>query len=405
MPMQGGAKELIDLGSRIKDIRERIGFSQERLGKAVGLSRSSIAQLEAGKRRLDTLMLRRMARSLGVSPLVLLGDQGKEDDISPDVCGDVMREVSDSSEEDRNQVGEFLEVLRHYARLRELQESEPAPLPPAGRPFTARTPKYLVSAEAIRVRQSYGLGDSPCANGLRRWIERLGIPVFKLPLEEDSISGLYANYPGIGPLLLVNGNQVRWRQTFTLAHEFGHVWLHRHHRAVASRIFGRAPETREMETQANSFAAEFLMPERAIRWVLSQSDSDEALSPASVVHLQRWFGVSYRAMLVRLKALRIISAATHQALGKESPVSWASQLGYRIDPSEVGQRRTIPLAERFPQEYVDLVLNAWKSESIGEARAAECLMTDLITFNEFVAKQARELAREQTEKIPPGVGG
>ncbi len=395
------------IGVRIRQCRERIGLSQERLGEIVGLSRSSIAEVEGGRRKVDVSLLRYLARALGTSPLHLLGedDEDGEADEASALEPRILREVATSSVEDEQAFRLFLRTLRAYRQLAGASGRKRAVLPETTRVFSARSPKYQIAAEAIRVREMLGLGDSPCSVGLRERIEALGVPVFLMALDPSEVSGLYVNYPGIGPVLLVNSRQVKWRQGFTLAHEFGHVWLHRKERAIASRIFGAPSQEREIEVQANSFAAEFLMPEKAIGWVLSQMEVGEQLSVEQVVHLQRFLGVSYRAMLVRLKALRLIGKERFEELGAQSPVSWASRLGYSVDPSETGKAADVPLMQQYPAELVSLVLEAWNAGQLGEGRAAEILQMDIITLNRFIAEQNAAAAWQQREAVPDDVGG
>jgi len=405
--MKRGGTELDAIARRVRQCRERVGLSQEALGEIIGLSRSSIVELEGGRRKVDVTVLRALARALGTSPLGLFGE---EDDEDVDEDGEtvelgVLREAAASSAEDRHVLQAFLGTLRAYRQLLKASEHKRPSLPDMARGFSTRTPKYQVAAEAIRVREMLGLGDSPCSVGLRERIEALGVPVFLLALDPTEVSGLYVNYPGIGPVLLVNSSQVRWRQGFTIAHEFGHVWLHRRERAVASRIFGGVGGQREIEVQANAFAAEFLMPEKTIGWALSQLDAVEQLDVEHVVHLQRFLGVSYKAMLVRLKALRIVGRERYEELAAESPVSWASRLGYAVDPTEVGESVDVPLAQRLPAELVSLVLEAWNAGTLGEGRAAEILNTDIITLNEFVAQQNDAASWQREEEVPDGVGG
>ncbi len=100
--------------------------------------------------------------------------------------------------------------------------------------------------------------------------------------------------------LYVNAEDVTERQTFTIAHELGHWILHK-------RYFDAHPDEYEIfprfqsvavsnafEKEANSFAANLLVPKRLLKPVLH----------ASVAHLARAFGVSQTMMEYRLKNVR-----------------------------------------------------------------------------------------------------
>lgn len=72
------------------------------------------------------------------------------------------------------------------------------------------------------------------------------------------------------PMILINSEQVKTRKKFTLAHELGHVIIPWHTGTIFSDdsdILQGEDEYREMETEANRFAAELLMP---TEWVVEE---------------------------------------------------------------------------------------------------------------------------------------
>ncbi len=65
-----------DLGSRLRQLRQKRGLTQDELATAVGVSRSAVAQWEGGRSGQATLHLRRLADALGVQIDDLMrGDQ------------------------------------------------------------------------------------------------------------------------------------------------------------------------------------------------------------------------------------------------------------------------------------------------------------------------------------------
>lgn len=54
-----------EIGQRISLLRKQKGWSQEDLAKSIGLSRSSVAQLELGNRNLDVMELQKLSLLLG----------------------------------------------------------------------------------------------------------------------------------------------------------------------------------------------------------------------------------------------------------------------------------------------------------------------------------------------------
>jgi transcriptional regulator with XRE-family HTH domain len=54
--------------SRLRELRDRAALSQEDLAQRSGVSRATIADLEAGKRPARPSTRRKLAKALGVSP-------------------------------------------------------------------------------------------------------------------------------------------------------------------------------------------------------------------------------------------------------------------------------------------------------------------------------------------------
>lgn len=61
-----------ELGRRLQTARKKKGISQEAIGKAAGLTRSSIANIEKGRQPVHVLALCRMAATIGTGMNVLI---------------------------------------------------------------------------------------------------------------------------------------------------------------------------------------------------------------------------------------------------------------------------------------------------------------------------------------------
>jgi Zn-dependent peptidase ImmA (M78 family) len=96
--------------------------------------------------------------------------------------------------------------------------------------------------------------------------------------------------------IYVNKNDGIGRQMFTMAHELGHWILHRQFFAADPQAYAvlprfQRPTQTPMETEANVFAAELLVPPRLL----------EAVKGAPVAALSKVFRVSREMMENRLK--------------------------------------------------------------------------------------------------------
>lgn len=67
---------MVDLGTRIRTVRQAKGMSQEELAQAVGLTKAAISRYEAGKRSPSYSQLRRIADTLGVHVFDLMDPDG-----------------------------------------------------------------------------------------------------------------------------------------------------------------------------------------------------------------------------------------------------------------------------------------------------------------------------------------
>jgi Zn-dependent peptidase ImmA (M78 family) len=116
---------------------------------------------------------------------------------------------------------------------------------------------------------------------------------------DESLSGLLVELSD-GPLIAYNGSHPIPRQRFTIAHELGHhlmEHINEFHVDLSVREEAEAAPnySREMEREANSFAASLLMPPR---WVKDAVRSDRSLEEMASL-----FQVSDLAFGYRLMAL------------------------------------------------------------------------------------------------------
>jgi transcriptional regulator with XRE-family HTH domain len=69
----GKIELMLDIGLEIRILRERLKVSAKELSEKIGLSQSQMSRLEKGQRRIDTQVLDRIARALGVDASYFFG--------------------------------------------------------------------------------------------------------------------------------------------------------------------------------------------------------------------------------------------------------------------------------------------------------------------------------------------
>ena len=119
--------------------------------------------------------------------------------------------------------------------------------------------------------------------------KRHRIDVYYAPL--DSASGMLVPHGNRYEIIVNSRTRSPNRIRFTVAHELGHFFLH----AQDRRAYRQSTCRGEVEREANSFAAELLMPAHAMRPLLMRYHSTQAMA--------NYCGVSYQAMTYRLQEL------------------------------------------------------------------------------------------------------
>lgn len=149
------------------------------------------------------------------------------------------------------------------------------------------------------------------------------ITISEAPTGDDNLSGLILRKRSEKTALIgVNSTHSTTRKRFTIAHELGHFFLHQNHEVFVdtkdnfSVQFRRKTSVYDLkESEANSFAAELLMPEELIMKSFGKlyeafKDSAKKLEPRHIriitEHLAEAFEVSKEAMRIRLENLKLV---------------------------------------------------------------------------------------------------
>ncbi|MGC5748404.1 ImmA/IrrE family metallo-endopeptidase [Gluconobacter sp. NFX36] len=127
------------------------------------------------------------------------------------------------------------------------------------------------------------------------------IKIGNLPFEEVNVSGWYLPTGNHGqPKILVSRFEPERRIRFTVAHELGHHFLQHGERPRDSTKEFNIYNFDPIETEANNFAADLLMPAEYVSALI------KGLGITSVKTLCEKFDVSGVAMEIRLKKLGYI---------------------------------------------------------------------------------------------------
>ncbi len=102
------------LGDRLRHSREYLGLSQSEVAAVLGISRPAISQIEAGRRKVSTLELAKLARLFGRPYEYFLGEVPEP--VEDETSQALFRAARDLTDDDRRQVLRFAEFLRNAGR-------------------------------------------------------------------------------------------------------------------------------------------------------------------------------------------------------------------------------------------------------------------------------------------------
>jgi Zn-dependent peptidase ImmA (M78 family)/transcriptional regulator with XRE-family HTH domain len=292
-------------GDRVRQAREFRGLTQTQLAKRLRINQSAIAQIETGRTQPSHEVIQGIVLQTAF-PLNFF----RQPPTTEFPLGTLLfrsRALTMRQRREAHQYGqrvfELLEAMeRHFTPI------------PVSIPAVNEDP-----ATAARLaRSAIGLApDSPVGN-LARSVEKAGVLVLALPtnLEKRDAFCAWAGRDALRPVIVLCGYPSGDRLRFSLAHELGHLVLHRSFRS----------DMPELEDEANSFAGEFLLPESAMR--------RELLPPITLTTLarlkSRW-KVSIQALAHRAYELEIISPRQYKYLRQQ-----VNQQGWlRKEPIEI----------------------------------------------------------------------
>lgn len=181
----------------------------------------------------------------------------------------------------------------------------------------------FVENQVSRFRQTIGLSDAEAVN-LKSLLLKLNVLTVYRPLSER-FSGMSLK-SGERRFMLVNSNQPKCRQHFTIAHELYHLFIDPKpipHNCVAEG------QKNDAEQCADAFALMFLMPADGVRQMIPDNELiSGSVSLASVLRIEHYFSVSHSAALNRLFDLKLIDRSDRDRYLRYPVKKTAKEYGY-----------------------------------------------------------------------------
>ncbi|APV37754.1 helix-turn-helix domain-containing protein [Acinetobacter soli] len=149
---------------------------------------------------------------------------------------------------------------------------------------------------AEKLRNHWGLGSSPVPNLMKR-LERSGIVITRFEIGYEDMDGTSAWINGKPYIFIAADKHNYFRSRFDLAHELGHIIMHRYLTEEDKKNWFD-----KLEDQAHYFANCFLFPINAFI-----AETRNRISLESLMLLKKRWGISLAAMIFKAKELNIIT--------------------------------------------------------------------------------------------------
>lgn len=284
-------------GRRLKTLREERGLSQDEFASLFGVPhRQTIAQIEAGERRLSAEELVRAVQAFDVpfdfftNPFLIAGEARFSWRREADMPSAELQAFE-------LKAGEWIGAYRELSEAAGIRLSPV--LPRLG--LDIRSSFEDAEAAGERIAEHYELGPVPSARLAEVMQDKLSTLVLMVDVR-PGISGAACLFRELGAAL-VNRHEAPGRRHYNLAHELFHIltWDSMPPEHIDGSGVGRAQK--RVETMANKFASALLMPRSVV-----ERHEGPATDPSWLNATATALGVTSAALKWRLKDLGRLSA-------------------------------------------------------------------------------------------------
>ena len=400
---QRGILSQLQIGSRLREARERCAISPKEAADALGLLPADVNSLESGQREISAREITKLADIYHYPATYFFLKDGKSDlddlsavlhqefferEFAPAVRAGLWRLFDLYSE------ATVLGGMLNRSVKLDLPEYRTGGANELNRPsqegkFAAREEGEFVAREE---RRRLCLENQPIQN-VARLISDQGIwtAATKLPA---GLSGLFVNHSDVGLVILVNQRDLSVRKRFSYLHEFAHALFDRSDSFVMiTRFIWKTKPNDPVEIRADAFAEAFLMPKEGVveqlekldreRPILhrqmsldSASNAQSLLGPKKITYqdiaiLAHHFGVSYEVAVVRLINLKFISSTEKNAFS-EKKKNGKEYIQLLIDSGLLKNLKLSETSEKKLRSHIRcLAFEAFEKKQISRGRLME----------------------------------
>jgi len=99
------------LGARLREARKYLGLKQEDVAAYLKIQRTALGDIESGQRRVEAIELTKLAKLYKQSVSYFTGEDAAASALPADVAY-LAREAAELSDQDREELGKFVQYLR-----------------------------------------------------------------------------------------------------------------------------------------------------------------------------------------------------------------------------------------------------------------------------------------------------
>lgn len=194
----------------------------------------------------------------------------------------------------------------------------------------------LIENQVTKFRQMIGLSDTEAVN-LKSLLLKLNVLTIYRPMSEQ-FSGMSLR-SGNKRFMLINSNQPKCRQHFTIAHELYHLYIEDKPTPHNCMVENKKSDS---EQCADAFALMFLMPADGVRQLIPDNELLSGIvSFASILRIEHYFSVSHATTLNRLFDLKLIDRNQRELFKASSIKRIAREYGYDTGLYESGNENLV----------------------------------------------------------------
>ena len=301
--------------------REYRGLTQEQLARKIRSSQGKVAKIEGGLlTELPESTIELISKTLEFPREFFFQDEQR---LGFGSSAYFYRKKAKLSATDRRRITALVNLSRiSIKRLLSTVDIEPS----------RELPYYDIEdhdgdaiAVAKKLRGIWNLPDGPVKN-ITALIESAGILVIPCDFGTDAMDATSVDLAELPPIIFIN-NKIpgdRWR--FTLAHELGHIVMHKVNRET-------------MEDEADAFASEMLMPSAEMK---AQFMRMGKVRIQDLANIKPYWKVSIAALIMKARSLGALTENQNRYLWMQM-----SRMGYR-------KHEPNPLPKEKVQNYLNL---------------------------------------------------